>query len=67
MKKLDRQEMKNLKGGIEEGGGGNANCSTVCDNCIVLSVYCSGACTPGPQGIWCSDVFYWCATGNYCG
>jgi len=67
-KTLSKKEQKTIVGGFGDGGGGGGgqNCSTICYNCVALSMYCSGDCTPNDHGIWCNGNYYTCPTGNYC-
>jgi len=43
MKKLSRNEMKNVMGGIRTGGG--ATCTASCSDSTTVSIECTGDCT----------------------
>ena len=62
-KSLTRDEQKRVLGGRAEEGG---TCSTICYNCVALSMYCSTTCTPNSHGIWCNGTFHACPQGDYC-
>ena len=69
MKKLGRSQIKNLKGGFEEGGSGSCtysyegvNCTSQGGNC--QNLYCCGGGAPGRQfGVCCDNTKYPIAGG----
>ncbi len=71
MKKLQRSEMKNLKGGLFDGGGGGGNgtctASANCTGCPKIS--CSGTSSCSAQddnGVTCDGVKTSCRTWPNC-
>ncbi len=61
-RRLSKEDQKKIKGGDATG----QTCSTVCYNCVALSMTCSGDCTPNDHGIWCNGNYHKCPSGNYC-